>query len=64
MKHMPSRDTTGKCRGECRDRVFEGERERQARIDASRFGYSGPAPSSPSWTSSRNDPPGALGGRV
>ncbi len=33
MKKMPSRDTTGKCRGECRDRVHEGEVERQNQIN-------------------------------
>jgi hypothetical protein len=27
MKEMPSRDTTGTCIGDCRDRVFEGELE-------------------------------------
>jgi hypothetical protein len=35
MKKIPSRDTTGKCRGECRDRVKEGEVERQAAINGS-----------------------------
>ena len=35
MKHMPSRDTSGHCRGECRDRVFEGEVERQQWPDVS-----------------------------
>ena len=32
MNTMPSRDITGNCQGECRDRVFEGEKERQASI--------------------------------
>jgi hypothetical protein len=64
MKKMPSRDTTGKCRGECRDRVFEGEHERQMAINRSDKRYDEPAEQSPSWTSKRNDPPGALGGRV
>jgi hypothetical protein len=64
MKKMPSRDTTGKCEGECRNRVFEGEKERQKTIDKETINYSGPAARSPSWTSKRNEPPGALGGRV
>lgn len=64
MKNMPTRDITGKCEGECRDRVFEGERERQNTINASSKAYDAPAERSPSWTSSRNDPPGAMGGRV
>ena len=64
MKKMPSRDITGKCEGECRDRVFEGETERQKIIDKETTKYSGPSSKSPSWTSRRNAPPGALGGRV
>ena len=61
---MPSRDTSGHCRGECRDRVFEGEKERQKAINGQSANYSGPSEKSPSWTSERNDPPGAMGGRV
>lgn len=64
MKKMPSRDTTGKCKGECRDRVFEGELERQAAINHSAKEYDEPAKQSPPWTSKRNAPPGAMGGRV
>ncbi len=64
MKKMPSRDTTGKCEGECRDRVFQGEIERQKTIDKETIKYSSPSSRSPSWTSSRNAPPGALGGRI
>jgi hypothetical protein len=64
MKHMPSRDTSGNCKGECRDRVFEGEVERQQDMYKKRVGYSSPSENSPSWTSSRNEPPGSYGGRV
>ena len=64
MKKMPSRDTSGKCRGECRDRVFEGETERQHTIDKKKVSYTSPAEKGPSWSSSRNDPPGSMGGRV
>lgn len=64
MKKMPTRDTTGKCKGECRDRVFEGEHERQLAINRSGKKYDSPSETSPSWTHERNDPPGSLGGRV
>ena len=64
MKKMPSRDTTGKCQGECRDRVFEGEQERQAAINGSAKEYDTPVERSPAWVSKRNDPPGAMGGRI
>jgi hypothetical protein len=64
MKKMPSRDTTGSCRGECRNRVFEGEVERQHTINKKSVSFSSPSENSPSWTSSRNDPPGSMGGRV
>jgi hypothetical protein len=64
MKKMPSRDTSGKCQGECRDRVFEGEKERQKDINKKHMSYSSPSKNSPSWTSDRDDPPGSMGGRV
>lgn len=64
MKKMPSRDISGKCRGECRDRVFEGEKERQQSIDKTSVRYSSPSEKSPSWASGRKDPPGSMGGRV
>lgn len=64
MKKMPARDITGNCRGECRDRVFEGEQERQSEIDSASVKYSSPAEKSPSWTRSRNDAPGGWGGHV
>jgi len=64
-RKMPSRDTSGKCRGECRDRVFEGETERQKSINKEKsVSYSSPSGNSPSWTSDRDDPPGSMGGRV
>jgi hypothetical protein len=64
MEKMPLRDITGECEGECRDRVFESDQERQHEIDAMDMDYDAPAENSPSWTSKRNDPPGWLGGRV
>jgi len=62
MKKMPTRDTTGNCEGECRDRVREGEEERQKGIKAE--AYSEPSPDSPSWTKKRKEQPGVYGGRV
>lgn len=65
MNKMPSRDITGKCdEGECRDRVYESNKERQHEMNALNMDYSAPDENSPSWTSKRNDPPGWLGGRV
>jgi hypothetical protein len=65
MKKMPSRDTSGKCKGECRDRVFEGEKNRQKAINREKsVSYSSPSEKSPSWTSDRDDPPGSMGGRI
>jgi hypothetical protein len=63
MKHMPKRDTNGKCRGECRNRVREGEKERQAKINKSSFKSPESYPKAP-WAYSRKEPPGALGGHV
>jgi hypothetical protein len=62
MQKMPTRDTTGNCEGECRDRVREGETERQHSIASQ--SYNEPSPKSPSWTKNRKDQPGTLGGRV
>ena len=62
MKKMPTRDTTGKCVGECRDRVREGEEDRQKSIKSKP--YNTPSPKSPSWTKDRKEQPGVYGGRV
>lgn len=62
MATMPGRDTRGICEGECRDRVREGEEERQADIAAEP--YNTPNPESPSWTRRRNEQPAVWGGRV
>jgi hypothetical protein len=62
MADMPTRDTIGKCKGECRNRVLEGEMERQASIATEP--YNEPDPESPAWTCKRNEPPGVYGGRV
>ncbi len=57
-----ARDITGKCEGECRDRVKEGEDERQEGINTEP--YSSPSSDSPSWTKSRKEQPAVWGGRV
>ncbi|MFZ0613515.1 MAG: hypothetical protein WAM73_14855 [Desulfobacterales bacterium] len=59
---MPKRDITGNCEGECRDRVREGEEERQGSISSQPF--NSPSPNSPSWTKHRDEQPGVMGGRV
>jgi hypothetical protein len=62
MKKMPARDTTGRCRGECRDRVTEGSLERQKQIASQP--YSQPLPDSPLWAKKRREQPAVWGGRV
>ena len=63
MKSMPSRDITGHCSGECRNRVLEGERERQSKINSMRVDYDTPTPGLP-WAAKRDAPPGFFGGHV
>lgn len=63
MAEIPNRDITGNCdEGECRDRVREGEEERQSTIAAET--YSEPSPNSPEWTRKRSEQPATHGGRV
>jgi hypothetical protein len=62
MKHIPKRDISGKCRFGCRNRVREGQQERQ--LDISAQPYSEPVANSPDWVKDRNDQPGIFGGRV
>jgi hypothetical protein len=63
MTDMPKRDITGECDGECRDRVHEGEMERQEDINASPHKSSESFKKTP-WARSRNDQPGVFGGHV
>jgi hypothetical protein len=63
MSDMPKRDITGHCEGDCKDRVFEGEKERQKKIAKSRVKSADSFPNAPD-AKSRNDPPGWLGGHV
>jgi len=62
MKHIPSRDLTGKCEGECRNLVREGEEKRQEEIKLHEYSTT----SSPraSWANARNEAPGFYGGHV
>ena len=63
MNAIPLRDITGKCEGECRDLVREGEERRQREIEASgveTIEYVMPVP----WAFTRNEPPGVFGGHM
>jgi len=60
---MPTRDTTGKCAGECRNRVKEGEMERQREINLSSVEDIESYPSRKE-AFTRNEPPGLYGGHV
>lgn len=62
MNNILSRDISGKCDGECRNLVREGEEQRQKEISA--HAYSGGASPSVSWANSRNEQPGFFGGHV
>jgi len=62
MESMPSRDISGKCEGECRNRVREGEEERQKDMQA--VPHNSPSPHSPAWTKDRAEQPAVWGGRV
>jgi hypothetical protein len=63
MEHIPSRDITGYCEGECRNLVREGEEKRQQELRAEPYSNSGPSSSLP-WAKSRNEAPGIFGGHV
>jgi hypothetical protein len=64
MTDMPKRDITGECdEGECRDRVREGEEERQAEMKNSSVHAPESYPKAPG-AGSRNEPPGVYGGHV
>ncbi len=63
MSGILQRDRTGKCEGECVDRVREGEEERQASMKDFSVGSPDSYPDVP-WAHSRNEPPGVFGGHV
>jgi hypothetical protein len=60
---MPKRDITGDCEGECRDRVQEGDKERQADLEKASVKAPEDYPKAPG-AEKRNNPPGGLGGHV
>jgi hypothetical protein len=63
-QNILERDATGKCNeGECRDRVLEGQEERQNEIKDEATS-TGDGTTSPPDAKSRNEPPGFLGGHV
>ena len=63
MAHIPSRDINGRCEGECRDLVREGEIRRQSDISSVEYSIDSPSPSvSHAWA--RSEAPGFLGGHV
>ena len=63
MKNILKRDRTGESEGDCKDRIREGEEERQAKINDDSFDSPSSFPNTP-WAHSRNAPPGAFGGHV
>ncbi len=63
MTDIPKRDITGECEGECRDRVREGEEERQNDISASDVESPESYPDA-KWARYRNEQPGVFGGHV
>jgi hypothetical protein len=63
MTDIPKRDITGDCEGDCKDRVLEGQKERQKKIAKSGFKTADSFPNAPG-AKHRNEPPGFLGGHV
>jgi len=63
MTEILERDRTGKCEGECSDRVREGEEERQAQLSSESVDSPDSFPSVP-WANSRKEQPGVYGGHV
>ncbi len=62
MKYIPSRDITGKCEGECKNLVRQGEEKRQREINT--YEYTDPSSSSVPWAKFRTEQPGVFGGHI
>jgi hypothetical protein len=62
MSNVLERDVTGKC-DDCEDRVKQGEKERQKKVKEFEAQNPDEYPEAPG-AKSRNEPPGALGGKV
>lgn len=61
---MPKRDITGNCdEGECRDRVKEGEKDRQEDLQKENVKSPEEYPNAPD-AEKRDNPPGEMGGHV
>jgi hypothetical protein len=60
---MPKRDITGDCEGECRDRVKEGEKDRQASMEKEDVKAPEDYPKAPG-AEKRDSPPGGMGGHA
>ena len=60
-KNILLRDITGECEGECRDRVREGEFERQHEINVTPFEEIKSYPNV-TWAHTRNETPDVWGG--
>ncbi|MDA8141811.1 MAG: hypothetical protein M0036_24460 [Desulfobacteraceae bacterium] len=63
MKRMPTRDTSGKCVGECKDIVRPADKRRQKEINSLKVESPADYPSV-AGAFDRNEPPGYLGGHV
>ena len=63
MQDILKRDITGECVGECRDTVNDAYRSRQGEINADEGDWPDTFPSV-AQASTRNAPPGYLGGHV
>jgi hypothetical protein len=63
MGDMPKRDTTADCEGECRDRVKEGEQERQTKVNQEDVEFPDSYPNAPD-AKKRKEQPGTKGGHV
>ena len=64
MAEMPKRDVTGKCEGECEDRVGEMEKNQQKKMDEMKMERSTSETPSVDEAKKRTNPPGELGGHV
>ena len=64
MTKMPKRDTTGKCEGECNDRVAKMEKDQQKKINKENIDYSTAETPSVENAKNRDNAPGELGGHV
>ena len=63
MASIPSRDISGVCEGECKDLVQEAYESRQVCLESEPYSVEDSTPSM-SWSDSRNEAPGFLGGHV